>query len=201
VEKFESAEFRACFPHGIYYLEGGIDGGFRHVDTEYSANVQAPSRLYHCRKNGRQIHCFQVPLDWKSLNEGDAFVLDAVNTVYTWNGHSCSPHERFAASEMGQKLCSSRSIPSKLVTDVKDDNVNFWNLLGGKGPIKEASEFRDDEVPTLHEPHMYILSDKNVVINLIEVPVSKNNLVSDDVCIIDSGAVVFVWVGKVIHSS
>jgi hypothetical protein len=78
-------------------------------------------------------------------------------------------------------------------------------LLGGKGgPIKEASEFRDDEVPKLHEPHMYILSDKKVVINLIEVPVSKNNLVSDDVCIIDSGAVVFVWVGKVnvsIHSS
>lgn len=198
VEKYESAEFRACFPGGIYYLEGGIDGGFRHVDTtESSSKVQAPCRLYHCRKNGKQIHCFQVTLNWKSLNEGDAFVLDAVSTVYTWNGSSCSPHERFAATEMAQKLSSSRPIPSKLVTDVKDDNISFWNLLGGKGPIKEAFEFRDEEVPTLHEPHMYVLSDKDVVIKLIEVPISRNNLVSEDVCIIDSGAVVFVWVGKV----
>jgi hypothetical protein len=194
VEKFESSEFRACFPNGIYYLEGGIDGGFRHVVPNES--IQAPSRLYHCRKVAKNINCFQVPMDWQSLNQGDAFVLDAVSTIYTWYGNNCSPHERFAAAEMAQKLSLSRPVMPKIITDVHNDN-SFWDLLGGKGPINDADEFNDDQVPTSHEPQMYVLTDKNVVMNLIEVPVSKNNLVSDDVCIIDSGATVYVWIGKV----
>jgi len=120
-----------------------------------------------------------------------------VQVVYTWYGSSCSPFERHAAVELAHNLVISRSGHARLETDVKDDDKYFWEHLGGKDEIKEEAKYTDKDIPEEHEPLMYVLSDKNAVINVREVSVSKSSLVSDDVCLIDTGATIYVWVGKV----
>lgn len=52
-------------------LEGGIASGFHHVKAE----DYKPRLLWFKGKKNR-IRVREVPLSYKSLNEGDAFVLD-----------------------------------------------------------------------------------------------------------------------------
>lgn len=79
--------------------------------------------------------------------------------------------------------------------DVEDDNEEFWGLLGGKGEIKPAEEDSKDTSESV-EKKMYVVSDENGPVKVKEVPLSKSNLVSDDVCIVDAGNNAFVWIGK-----
>ncbi|KAL7529645.1 hypothetical protein ACHAXR_003069 [Thalassiosira sp. AJA248-18] len=44
--------------------------------------------------------------------------------------------------------------------------------------------------------YQYVVSDENGTVKVKEVPLSKRNLVSDDVCIVDAGNNAFVWIGK-----
>ena len=54
----------------------------------------------------------------------------------------------------------------------------------------------DDEEPLEFETKMYVLSDAGGAIRITEVPADKNNLVSGDVCLIDAGTQVYVWIGN-----
>lgn len=42
----------------------------------------------------------------------------------------------------------------------------------------------------------YVVSDSGGATNVKEIPLDKSGLVSDDVCIVDAGSNVYVWIGK-----
>eukprot|EP00957_Ditylum_brightwellii_P105866 8073261-Ditylum_brightwellii.AAC.1 len=44
-------------------------------------------------------------------------------------------------------MADSRHDQTIVVQDVDEDKKDFWELLGRKGPIKEASEVKGDKMP------------------------------------------------------
>lgn len=195
VEGYESKEFLDCFSGGIRYLTGGVDSGFRHVEAD-SGTVASPTRLFQVRKNaGSKARSYLVPLSSKSLNEGDAFVLDAGTIVYTWYGSECSPFEKSKAVELASAMVSSRHGQATLAEDVGDDD-DFWQALGGKGDIAPAEAVSDSAVPQEHAPIMYMLEDDDSQLKVTQVESSKDNLNSSAVCMIDLGNECILWIGE-----
>ena len=195
MEGNESVEFSQIFPD-IKVLDGGIDSGFRRVTEEEGFLEGVPKRLFRVHRAKHVTRSFQVPLSCASLNDGDAFLLDAGNVIYTWFGTQSSPFEKERTAQVAHNLAENRHGHARVQVDVDDDNEEFWNLLGGKGEIQAPSPTEEEEPLEHEETKMYVLSDYGGGIKITEVPADKSNLVSEDVCLVDAGSRVFVWIGK-----
>jgi hypothetical protein len=195
VQYHESDAFLNCLSGGnIKYLDGGIDGGFRHVDV--GDNLSLPTRLYRVKKDGRVTRCFHVPAKVSSLNEGDSFVLDTGKIIFTWFGKHCSPFEKSKAAEVAHNMEIHRNGHSSLIEDVGNENEEFWLSLGGREEIQENGNYHGMSHPATEQTKMFILSDVDSFIKIMECEVSMDNLVTDDVCMVDTGKTVYVWIGN-----
>jgi len=198
VQYHESNQFLAVFKGCVNYLNRRISGGLREILNAVDYKTLPPI-LFHIRRTNRNTRCVQVPAKCDSLNQGDAFVLDAGEVIYTWFGALASSFEKNKAGVVSHNL--NRGLGRKVTrqeSDVEDDNEDFWNLLGGKGEIMEADDARIIDVPKIvkQKPTMCILSDDDNNLQIETVPVDKKSLVSNNVCLVDIGTTVFVWVGK-----
>jgi hypothetical protein len=194
IEGSESDEFVECFPKGITYLEGGVDSGFRKVDGTESDNF---NRLYrvHKKPGNHPARCFEVPRKCSSLNDGDAFLLDAGEKIYTWFGSSVNGFEKNKAASVAHNIQQNRNGHCELVMDVEDDNEEFWALIGGKGDIKPADAADPEPTPEASNA-MYSFSDDSGKVTVKSVELSREGLKSDQVFIIDAGKNVYIWVGN-----
>uniref|UniRef100_A0A6U2ZDQ2 Gelsolin-like domain-containing protein n=1 Tax=Entomoneis paludosa TaxID=265537 RepID=A0A6U2ZDQ2_9STRA len=197
-EGMESEEFINLFVpyHGVRYLDGGIDSGFRHVEVDEGSVPKMPTRLYHVRRTHKITRCKQVPVTGHSLNQGDAFLLDTGAKILTWYGSSASPFEKERAAEMAYNMVQSRGGHSRAEIDVGDDHAIFWYLMGGKTPIKAADEVIDAEEPESIEPKMWRVHEEESRLKITTVFAEKDSLDSDDVFLLDVGKEVYIWVGK-----
>lgn len=192
VEGNESRLFLSCFPKGITYMEGGIASGFRKVADLENNRTNRLFRLY--KKDGERVtRCFEVPLNCSSLNEDDAFLLDAGDKIYTWFGASVSAFERNKSASVAHNIKEERLGRCDCILDVGNEDEDFWRFLGGKGEIASSSPVMEEEEES---KKMYLLSDASGSVKITAVPFSKASLVSDDVCIIHVGNSLYVWVGK-----
>ena len=107
VEGNESSQFSEIFGGNIKVLDGGMDGGFRHVEAD-SSEMQVPTRLFRIHRAHHVTKSVQVPLSCSSLNDGDSFVLDAGTTIYTWFGSQSSPFEKEHTAQMAHNLAKER---------------------------------------------------------------------------------------------
>ena len=151
VEGRETEGFMAAFPNGVSYLEGGIDGGFRKVSDIVEEHDTRLYRVYK-KRGEKTTGCFEVPLSCSSLNDGDAFLLDAGNKIYTWFGSTANGYEKNKSASVAQNLKESRvrlrdrssedtlRIDCELILDIGNNNEEFWKLLGGRGEIKPAED-------------------------------------------------------------
>jgi hypothetical protein len=201
VEGMESSDFVNCFPNGISYLEGGSASGFRKVsddDTnDATANIRRLYRVYK-KEGDKTVRCFEVPMKFSSLNDGDAFILDAGTKLYTWFGSTVSPFERNKCASVAHNIMQNRLGKCEFIEEVGSDNEEFWELLGGMGTIKPPEDAAVDTTTTSREvaqKKMYVVSDSGGIVKVKEVPPSKNSLMSDNVCIVDAGSDAYVWIG------
>jgi hypothetical protein len=197
VEKHESPEFKACFPKGVRYLEGGAPSGFRKVGTdsaEDELDEDIPDRLFKFNREHKTTICAEVPCESASLNEGDAFLLDIGDKVFTWFGSSVSPFEKHKAAAVAMKITDSRDGHCECFEDVGDDNDEFWSRLGGKGDIAPPED--PDAEPEEYENKMYVISDEDCKVAITSVEFDKSNLDTNNVCLIDMRNVVIVWLGR-----
>merc|ERR1712029_1181080 len=67
--------------------------------------------------------------------------------------------------------------------------------MGGKGEIAVAEEESTVSVVS-EEKHMYVVLEADGYVDAEEVLMSKSNLASDHVFIVDCGHDLYVWVGK-----
>ena len=193
VQMHESAGFKSLFK-AVTYLKGGVESGFHHVEPgAYLA------KLLHVKKVGKTTSVVEVPCKRDSLNEGDAFVLDAGATIYVWAGPQCSPFESLAANLAAESIEGTRAGHAKSTREIDD---NFWRKLGGgKGPIKSkdaAAEVLPKPIP-VGEGILYKLSDSTGKLIISEVArgdLTKAMLGSDDVFVVDPGPQLLVWVGN-----
>ena len=78
----------------------------------------------------------QVPLKASSLNTNDCFVLISKSDNWVWMGNGATEEERKVATSISEQMDPKNSTNNKIILE-GDENEQFWDLLGGKGPYKD----------------------------------------------------------------
>lgn len=197
----ESSLFCSYFKDcgGVRLLEGGIESGFNHVKpTEYR------SRLLHV-KGRRNIRVVEVPLEAKSMNSGDVFILDAGMNVYEWQGVNSGMNERARAGQLCRAMDDERAgLPQVHIYREGENDPDFlrafWSFFPGGKPQPVAKDGEDDAAwEKASDKRLFRLSDSSgrLTFTLVgEHHVSRSLLDSSDVFVFDIGSEVFAWVGQ-----
>lgn len=180
-------------------LSGGVESGFRNVKPE-----DYKPRLLHVSGYQKHVQVYQVPLKIDSLNDCDAFVLDAGLKIWQFNGTKASAWEKRKANAIIDELTASRNgkVQKSYIIDGLQDKGSplieeFWGHFGGRpDSIKDEEESKESPEVVLTLQH---ISDASGVTEIKEVcrgKLDKSKLNSDDAFILDAGGQVFVWLGK-----
>ncbi|KAI9080738.1 hypothetical protein K1719_037251 [Acacia pycnantha] len=194
IQGHESDKFLSYFKPCIIPLEGGVASGFRKPEEEFE------TRLYIC-KGKRFVRMKQVPFARSSLNHDDVFILDTRNKIYQFNGANSNIQERAKALEVIQFLkekyhegkCDVAIVDDGRL-DTESDSGEFWVLFGGFAPIGKKVICEDDIIPEAIPAQLYNIADGEV--NPVEGELSKSLLENNKCYILDCGAEVFLWVGR-----
>ncbi|KAK6127279.1 hypothetical protein DH2020_038942 [Rehmannia glutinosa] len=177
-------------------LEGGVASGFKKPEEE-----EFETRLYICRGK-RVVRLKQVPFSRSSLNHDDVFILDTKEKIYQFNGANSNIQERAKALEIIQFLKDKYHEGKCDVAIVDDgklqaesDSGEFWVLFGGFAPIGKKVATEDDIIPEKTPPQLYSIIDGQV--KSVDGELSKSILENNKCYLLDCGADVFVWVGRV----
>jgi len=200
VQGHESQLFQSYFPHGMRIMEGGVESGFNKIKPK-----EYKPRLLQL-KGRKRVRLVEVPLDVKSVNSGDVFILDLGLLLIQFNGKESSGLERIKAAEVCRALDDERgSVPEVVVFEEFSDSGEWpkeWTELLGTGPYASAAEGGDDlefEKATSTTRVLYRLSDASGTLEMTKVAegsnVTKDKLDGDDVFILDLGNEVFTWIG------
>ncbi|XP_057426774.1 villin-3-like isoform X1 [Lotus japonicus] len=196
IQGHESDKFLSYFKPCIIPLEGGVASGFRKPEEE-----EFETHLYVC-KGKRAVRLKEVPFARSSLNHDDVFILNTQNKIYQFNGANSNIQERAKALEVIQFLkekyhegkCDVAIVDDGKL-DTESDSGEFWVLFGGFAPIGKKVISEDDNIPEAIPAQLYSIVDGEV--KSIEGELSKSLLENNQCYLLDCGAEVFVWVGRV----
>lgn len=182
--------FKSYFPGGHTIMEGGADSGFRHVKPE-----EYKPRLLHFSGLKKNIEVAEVPCCRSRLVSGDVFILDLGTTLYQWNGSGSNKDERMKAMMYLNNLKTERGkAKSEVIEEAStSDGHPFYDFLTAD------DDPDDDETDNAGGKTLYKVSDASGKLEFTKVKegdVSKGDLDSADVFILDCGESCYVWVGK-----
>jgi len=199
VQGHESELFQSYFPKGIRIMQGGIDTGFNKVKPK-----EYKPRLLQV-KGRKRVRLVEVPLDAKSVNSGDVFVLDLGLLIIQFNGKDSRTFERSKATEICRALDDERGqVPEVVVFDEFSKTEEWpkeWVDRLGKGPYATAEEGGDDlEFEKGASSRVLLrLSNASGTMEMTKVAegtaVKRDLLDKNDVFIVDFGNEIFTWVG------
>ncbi|XP_030927690.1 villin-2 isoform X3 [Quercus lobata] len=196
IQGYESDKFLSYFKPCIIPLEGGVASGFKTPEEDIFE-----TRLYVCRGK-RVVRMKQVPFARSSLNHDDVFILDTQNKIYQFNGANSNIQERAKALEVIQFLKEKYHVGTCDVAivddgklDTESDSGEFWVLFGGFAPIGKKVTSEDDIIPEATPAKLYSITDGQV--KIVESGLSKSLLENNKCYLLDCGAEVFVWIGRV----
>ncbi|KAF2307946.1 hypothetical protein GH714_033635 [Hevea brasiliensis] len=146
--------------------------------------VPLPKSDYGKFYMGDSYIVLQVPFARSSLNHDDVFILDTEKKIYQFNGANSNIQERAKALEVIQFLkekyhegtCDVAIVDDGKL-DTESDSGEFWVLFGGFAQLEKS--ITDGEVKA------------------VEGELSKGLLENNKCYLLDCGAEIFVWVGRV----
>lgn len=191
----ETKQFLKAFNNNLIILHGGVNSGFKKVTHEIKK-----TELFEIF-NERVI---QVKPKTSSLTSLNSFVLDSDAVIYMWRGSKASHKENFNAARLVKQLKDNR--PHTEVKDIcqGEEDELFWELLGGKGDIKDEhnkhfgklhSKIDSDDL-ILKEKKMCKVSDATGELKIEETQFGKESLNTDDVFLVQNEDNVLLWIGK-----
>ncbi|ONK78389.1 uncharacterized protein A4U43_C02F18270 [Asparagus officinalis] len=144
----------------------------------------------------------QVPFARSSLNHDDVFILDTENKIYQFNGSNSNIQERAKALEVVQYLKDKYHDGTCDVAIIDDGKLEaesgsgeFWVLFGGFAPIGRKTVSEDD-IPLEATPaKLYSINEGEL--KLEDGPLTKAMLENSKCYLLDCGAEIFVWVGRI----
>eukprot|EP00397_Hematodinium_sp_SG-2012_P003210 GEMP01003218.1.p1 GENE.GEMP01003218.1~~GEMP01003218.1.p1 ORF type:complete len:818 (+),score=214.95 GEMP01003218.1:41-2494(+) len=199
VQDHETGGFVALWKNhgGLRYLEGGVDSAFHHVTPE-----EYKPRLLHV-KGKRSARVREVKCSAESLNDGDAFILDAGMTLYLWNGKNVNKYEKVKAMEAQRFICHDRKgLPQVVVmAEANTDKLaDFWSLLGGEQPIKPAEDGTDElcDRTQAKDLQLFTLQEGAWEPSGLTAPFARKDLPSTCIHLLDTNSPtgLFVWIGN-----
>jgi len=193
VQDHESENFVALFPNGVRILDGGVASGFHHVKPE-----EYKPRLLHVK--GRKVpRVTQVEVHATSLNSGDVFVLDLGLRLLQWNGPRSHKMERNRAATLCRAIDDERGgKPTVTVYNPGEkDEGEFWAALGSGPEGVSPDDDADLAIEAGGARKLFRLSDADGVLKTTQCAhVTRAELNSADVFILDAGNEVFTWIGR-----
>jgi hypothetical protein len=197
----ESPLFLSYFKTGIFYLEGGVESGFKHVEPK-----TYEKKLYIV-KGKRYPRVWTKEITGDSLNEGDVFILDLGMKLYFWPGKECNVNEKMKGMEI--LFCIKNNERGSLAKHFypREDPVaeaEFWAELGGKPDTINAAipdEGIQEGNSTSDEESRYALfrvSNASGTLEMTEIterPLRRDHLDTNDTFILELHKVIYVWIG------
>jgi len=173
----------------VTYLDGGVDSGFNHVKPQ-----DFKPRLMRFSGKKYDVRISECPLESKSLNKGDVFLLDLGTQLIRWDGPLSSHQERGKAQAIINNIKSDRmGRASAIIIDGDEDHDVFWTKLGGKaeiqGPVPIPERKNTPKV-------LFRISDASGRMQVDPVETTRSSLDTDDVFGLDAGKALFIWVGN-----
>jgi hypothetical protein len=196
----ETTLFLSLFKSGIFYLEGGVESGFKHVEPK-----TYEKKLYIV-KGKRYPRVFTLEAKASSLNEGDVFILDMGMKLYFWPGHECNVNEKGKGMEILINIKNAERGGHPVTLYPRDDaecEGDFWAELGGK-PDQINPAVPDEGVEAGASSanmsyNLFRVSNESGTLETIEVterPLRKDHLDTNDTFILELNDMIFVWIGK-----
>jgi len=193
VQGSESDKFLQLFQK-FEILQGGVETGFKHVEPE-----KYHPRLLHIKGKLNKTIVRQVPPTTDSLNLGDVFILDVGLKLYTFQPSGAGAGEKATAAQLARAIDDQRGSKVEIFTfteNDKDPNAEFfWQYLGGRKPIKSASEGGSD-ADLKEKKRLLRVSDSSGHLKVEEVKFDRKTLHPSDVFIVDAVNSIFVWIGQ-----
>ena len=199
-EANESVLFLSYFPLGVQYLDGGVDSAFNHFEP-----AKYKPRLLQV-KGAKHIRIAQVPLKGESLNENDAFILDAGLDLFLWVGQNANKQERAKSAYAVTSIRNNERNAQATIhypRDNAEDEKAFWALLGGKpAKIREEDDKKDEDVDLVmmsKEIHLFEVSNAEGAMSskeIVERPLLKGMLKTEETYVLVLERDVYVWCGR-----
>ncbi|KAI0503340.1 putative actin-binding protein Fragmin [Xylaria bambusicola] len=198
-----SDDFVALFPR-IRMLSGGIASGFTHVEIEEELKeTQMLLRVFKhpSAKRADSVMVYEVEPIWESLDEDDVFILERHDKIWVWQGKNCSPMEKAKAAQVVHDMTIAKRIDVEVLSQSEARSRTVVSLLGGEsaeGPFRSARPISSHK--TQRPRRLWRLSDASgkLEFNVVKegYEISKFDLDSSDVFLLDTGNRVWVWQGS-----
>lgn len=186
----ETQMFMSYFKGGIFYLEGGVESGFKHVEP----------KTYETRllmvKGKRYPRIFPMKLEADSINDGDVFILDLGMKLYFWPGTDANVNEKVKGMEILFNIKNSERGGNPEHFYPREDSTadqEFWAELGGKpAQIKPAVPDEGVQEGGMGGDMGYSLfkvSDASGALEMVEIterPLMVTHLDTNDCFILDT---------------
>ncbi|KRX89726.1 Gelsolin, cytoplasmic, partial [Trichinella pseudospiralis] len=215
VQYHETDRFLSYFKSGIRYmykkckivlsyLQGGVKSGFK------SGKKEEKIRLFKV-KGKRRCRIQQIPVHASLLNNGDVFVLDAVQNIYIWCGANSSRIERVQGMEFARDVRDYAHNGKSQIQLIEPNSNNcgiFFQHLGVDSNFKvtrQSDDIDDAEFEKQHAVEVKLVYDSDGKTHIVEItkrPLTSSLLdtnvrVNQDCFIVDMGnSGIYAWVGK-----
>ncbi|KAG8192852.1 hypothetical protein JTE90_014629 [Oedothorax gibbosus] len=187
----EPEHFLRIFQGKLVILMGGHASGFKNIH-DYDDFDTDGTRLFQVRgTNDYNTRAEQLSETSSSLNSNDVFILETPSVTYLWIGQDSNLTEQ----GLGRNLTAVVS-PGCEVLEIKEgeEPEEFWSALGGKEDYPRTRQL--PLRPTL-VPRLFKISDQSGRVVMDEIcNFVQEDLSEDDVMILDSGEVIYIWIGQ-----
>uniref|UniRef100_A0A0K2UCV6 Gelsolin-like domain-containing protein n=1 Tax=Lepeophtheirus salmonis TaxID=72036 RepID=A0A0K2UCV6_LEPSM len=191
VQGQEPQHFFKIFQGKMIVFSGGKASGFKNVHDHDTYDIDG-TRLFRVRATSPDTtRAVQMPEKAESLNSDDVFILETPKNTWIWHGKGSSDEEK----ELAGQIVSLVSPDSKVETiNEGGESDDFWSGLGGKMDYPKGVEM---DKPILCPRLFHCFFSQSGKFRASEIfDFKKDDLVSDDVMILDSGDEIYVWNGS-----
>eukprot|EP00096_Caligus_rogercresseyi_P009674 TRINITY_DN331_c0_g1_i1.p1 TRINITY_DN331_c0_g1~~TRINITY_DN331_c0_g1_i1.p1 ORF type:complete len:714 (+),score=208.62 TRINITY_DN331_c0_g1_i1:189-2330(+) len=190
VQGEEPQHFFKMFQGKMIVFSGGKASGFKNVHDHDTYDVDG-TRLFRVRATSPDTtRAVQMEEKASSLNSDDVYILESPKNTWIWQGASSSDEEKEMANQIAPLVSMDASIDTIAEGDESDD---FWGVLGGKDDYPKGVEI---DKPILCPRLFHCFFTPSGKFRTSEIfDFKKDDLVSDDVMILDSGDEIYVWQG------
>lgn len=219
VQANPSAAFLALFPR-VTVRRGGVASGFRHVEPAGGGSVPTPTLLRVFRRAASAapsaadaMVVYEVEPTWRSLDEGDVFILEEGPKIWVWQGRACSPMEKARAAQVVHDMRLAKRADVEVLSQAEPRSRVVVKMLGG-GDGDGFGELRAERPAVGASPaaaameresrgrRLFRLSDESGQLQFglvrdVGDAISTGDLDGNDVYLLDDcGKTIWVWEGQ-----